>query len=382
MGWFKEFFFGKPCGSGGEDPFVNTKLGTSERLYHTLNEHLRKQPNHVACLESEYTYPHSTTTFEYKFWVRLLDGKLVYMRSDSGFGDNPLKELTVKNILKVITDDVGRSYNHDEAKLQIGWTVEWVDLNDVPSRSKDLIANALASAQPYTALPVFQGYYAVANHPDQEYAVFSGFYKADYAVPYWVTDLSLHIEKIRLPENPNAYRIIDHLKVDPKLLPDTHWRKWVRVEPAADNANAVMKYVPRDIARGKVQYFDVFFDFNEARLAGVSFATGKLLEQAIDTKISQLDRGIETGPGHYDEYSGHYRESRKSDTYLKPEQIKVLWESRTYLIEDYLELERQSTTNLERPYLAPNQEEVKIDGNKFSIDADYYINFTPWEPKK
>lgn len=379
MNWFKEIFCGKPCGSGGDEPSAKNNTNSVKWLYEFIKTELCKNPNLVACLETSYTYPHSTRVTHKKFWIRMIDSNLRYLKVELGLTGYKQASLTEENIFDVITEDFSKTIKKNE--LDINWKINWIDLDVVPKRSQELIVNALASAKPFTALPVFDMYHVAINDPVSECATYMSATDDHIDVPYWVSDLALYLEMVKLPEDPNAYRIIDELKVDPKLLPDTHWRKWVRVEPAVDNANAVMKYVPRDIARGKVQYFDVFFDFNEARLAGVAFATGKLLGRAIAAKITQLDREIENGQGYYDEYSGNYREPRKSDTYLKPEQIKLLWESRTYLIEEYFELERQSTTNLERPYLAPNQE-VNIGGNKFSIDADYYINFTPWDPSK
>jgi hypothetical protein len=148
------------------------------------------------------------------------------------------------------------------------------------------------------------------------------------------------------------------------------------------NSKAAVKYVPRDSGCGYVQYFDVAFIFDDPETAGMTFDAGELLGYAIAQLQKQLDVTIPDKPMHYYEGTAISYGGIKSDIYINPDHIKVSWQDKEESLQDWLDLQRESETNLERPYFSPNLPVTSINGNKFSIDADYYINHTPWTPPK
>lgn len=384
MGWFKDLFGGKPQnGVGGEGPGT-VKLNSIDELYIHLTTEFQKYPSLIAVLEVNHTNPYTGRQHPKKLHLRLVDGSIIVHTLSYGLTCyRAAPELTKDNILSIVAADYD-SYR-PKVTLALDWTLSWITPSTIPKVTKALVTNALASAIPFTARQVFEDTFVTAIIDDETGAVYrNSQHGQDYSynVPFWYTDLAFSEGMLQSPKDVNKYIITDQYQVDRKILPNRHWRRWVHVTEAANNAKAAVKFVPRESGCGYVQYFDVTFVFDDPNTAGMAFDAGELLGSAIDRLQRQLDLDIPDKPvRHYADTPITIREI-KSDVYINPDHVKVSWQDKLTTLQDWLDLQRESETNLERPYFSPNLPVTNISGNRFSIDADYYINHTQWTQPK
>lgn len=384
MGWFKDLFCGTPQnGVGGNGPAA-TKLPSVAELYNCIELGFKEHPKLYALLEVDHISPYSGMCISKRLHLVLTkDGDIGAYRITADIGDYYAGQvLTSGNILNHVADDYTRA---NKQKLVLDWKLTWLTPDTIPKVTEALVTNALASAIPFTARQVFEGSYVTDKTSGPAAIYRTGPTQIGYTasspgdIPYWYTDLAFNEGFLKLPTDPNKYIITDQYAVDKGLLPKTHWRRWVEISTAQNNAKAAIKYVPRDNCCGYVKYFDVAFNFNDPDLAGMSFDSGQLLSRTIGHLQHTLDQELPDKSF----FTGEITISpAKSDIYIEPEQVKVVWMDEVVPLQEYLDQQREAETNLEKPYLAPNIPTANIGGNKFAIDADYYINFTPWSRNK
>lgn len=383
MGWFKDLFSGKPQnGVGGEGP-TYIKINTVVELHNHLITEFLKYPSLIAVLDVNHKDPYTGTPHSKKLHLKLVDGAIIVHTITNDLTSYQLApELTEDNILTIVAANYGS--HGSEVTLQVDWTLSWITPSTLPKTTKALVTNAVASAIPFTARQVFEDTFVIDTTGDDTGAVYQNGQSSNVRswVPFWYTDLAFSEGVLQLPADPNKYIITDQYQVDRKILPNRHWRRWVHVTEAANNSKAAVKFVPRGSGCGYVQYFDVAFVFDDPETAGMTFDAGELLGSAIDRLQSQLDLDIPDKPIRY--YAGSPISIReiKSDVYINPDHVKVSWQDKLTTLQDWLDLQRESETNLERPYFSPNLPVTNIGGNRFSIDADYYINHTQWTQPK
>lgn len=387
MGWLSNLFSGKPQnGVGGEEPKAKNQVRTVDTLYENIVRDFSEYPSLIAHVVVSHVDPFSERSITKKLYLKLVDGVICPFTLDlSGVSFWGQQSFTRENMLTLIADDYS-TYNQ-RVTLSLDFQISWIIPSSLPKVTESLVTNAIASAIPFTARQVFEGLYVSQKLSDSTARYYvkntEGGY-CDYItrdLPYWFTDLALSQDVLKLTEDPNKYVIVDEYCVDKNLLPTTHWKRWVEVGAAENNAKAALKYVPRDSGCGYVQYFDITFDFDDPITAGMAFNVGDMLAKAVTRLQHQLDKHIEDKTTQYHEGIVSYQ-LQKSRVSIEPERIKVIWQGKTFALEDYLAEQRVAETSLERPYFAGNQLTSSIDGNKFSIDAQYYINYTPWTPVK
>lgn len=366
MNWFTHIFGGKVCGTGGDEP---KKVDNYTDLWDFITKECHQHPDQVLELKTDIKLD-ETFTQSKVHWIRSVGGKLNYVRVDTTLCGNSTEQYLDEHNWEATLFDRVLTFKHQQSRTYLlSWETKWHPVTGMEPRIVDIVKAAIESAPKYTYGYAVGCWYAVAA--SDEYVQFQ--YGDDYGniITHrpWVVDLALSIDRLKVRENAEPFIVHDHNKVDYKLLPVSHWRRWVRVTDAANNATAALKIVPRGVGQGKVAYHDILFDFDDVELAGTAFSAGELLKGAIEQAITNY-----TGkPRYY---------SPEVDTVFDPEAVQVRFAGQQTGIERWLDLQRESTNNLERPYLSPNQPVVKFDGHKFQITADYYIDFTPWDATK
>lgn len=246
--------------------------------------------------------------------------------------------------------------------------------NDIVPRIAELAKDSLSKSKPHTLNHTCHGMYVTGITEDDKVQWFNSTQSSIGVSRVWTFDVKLWYKN----DNDNKsnwprFIILDHTKVAHKLLPHTHWRRWVNITELEDSKTPwVVRYVPRNIAEGKIRYFNVEINFDAVGLGGVSFDVASMLFQAYCKIQNECDHKLPENRWQVHQEFSHELPTR-SDLYFNYDNMTVKHRDVKLSIKGYIKCQVKPVFHDNNPFLNPAVGKVIYNGHVFQFDEDFKI---------
>lgn len=243
--------------------------------------------------------------------------------------------------------------------------IDTVDTDVLIKAEQERVELLLSKTKAYTAPRYFQNTYI--NRDGDNWELYVDERKIH------ITDINrLYIVRSLLGEDlydSPKYIVLDYEKVDRKLLPHTHWRRWAAIkELTGAESKWAIRIVPDDIARGPIRYFGLEFNFDAARLGGISFDFPWLVTLAVRDILNKCDAELIGEAKGVCMYTGNKQE--QSTVFINLKNIRVKHKDVDSDPVAYVTFQNKHLEfHNENPYLNPNVEERRINDNYIGFDG-------------
>lgn len=170
----------------------------------------------------------------------------------------------------------------------------------------------------------------------------------------WVMDVYRHLkEPIVEFDNYPKFIITEYDKAPRDVMPHQSTRRWVETKELVSASDQwVLRYIPRDIARGKVQYFSMNFIFDAVDLEKVSFDPIHLIENTVQDLQQSLDLKLTGEPPKLKKWDNI--EDFESTVDININNLRVVHKELNTSFIDYLRRQKDHHEFRDaRPYLNP-----------------------------
>lgn len=312
----------------------------------------------------------SEYTAYYQYAFHKINSKIYYIspQYDYDAEDNQgYKEFTEKTYEKLFTDQIGKHPFTLSFDVKLRGT-------DIPKISMGPARACVKQARAHTAKRMHRQIYVTAIIDGCIH--WMNQHRHGFSCRPWVLDVLTHMgkqEDLEYYKKLPAYQITSFEEVDRVLLPHDHWRRWVTVTELEDSkAPWVVRYVPRDIAQGKIRYFNVDVNFDAMDLGGISFDVSTMLSSAFRTIRIRCDEDLPNkeyrNPHHYPDGV-----NIRSDLDFNYDNLMVKHRDIHLSLKGYIKCQVKPVFHDNNPFLNPVHGMIDFNGHIFSFDHEFKI---------
>lgn len=348
---------------------VSLALMTTDHLQSAICSLLTGVKDPIILLVCKTVWAHrfteEQTTVEDKWLIRKVDEQfLAYKLNGSAMPFSiPVDTHWIKNNINYGYRD---NYPEDKALHRAFELTQFKYDNHIKRKAISQAKASMNNNAPGTAKPLYKNKYPVAISTKEDSIVYVKVNRdgsqETIELETWYVDVLLSLDILELDTDNKDYIIICYDLVDRQLIDRKDFRRWVVVKELADAKSPwVIRYVPNDIARGKIRYFSMDIDFDSHDLGGVSFDIPQMLKAAHDAVVERADKQL-LGTSSVYAYHGTLplRGDNKmvmpnSTTKLNADNINVTYDNINVKLKGYMLLQTKNPAFHDKnPYFNPS----------------------------
>lgn len=326
-----------------------------------------------------HRFTEEQTTVEDKWLIRKVDEQfLAYKLNGSAMPYSiPVDTHWIKHNINY---DYRDNYPEDKVMHRAFELTQFKYDNHIKRKAIGQAKASMNNNAPGTSKPLYKNKYPVAISTKEDSIVYVKVNRdgsqETIELETWYVDVLLSLDILELDTDNKDYIITDYDLVDRQLIDRKDFRRWVVVKELADAKSPwVIRYVPCDIARGKIRYFSMDIDFDSHDLGGVSFDIPQMLEAAHNEVVKRADKQLLGGPSTYNHKNSALPMTRSGDvtspnsnTKLNADNINVTYDNINVKLKGYMVLQtKNSAFHDKNPYFNPSVPPREIGGMLFNF---------------